>query len=68
MLVLKTDIQYKTNFLGIVLTYGITTLSTKLPNPSLKFDVIFCMLSANKFPREDNFCLSSSIELDKSIK
>ena len=55
-------------FLGTVETYGITTLSTNDPKPSLKFEVIFCIVSAKRSPRADSFSLSSSMDLDKSIK
>lgn len=57
-----------THFFGTVETYGINTLSTNEPKPNLKFDVIFRIVSESKSPNFDNLSLSSSIDLDKSIK
>lgn len=61
----ENDLTY---FLGTVETYGISTLSTNEPKPNLKFDVIFRMVSDSTSPNFDNLSLSSSIDLDKSIK
>lgn len=57
-----------TYFFGTVETYGIRTLSTNEPNPSRKLDVIFCISSASWAPREESFSLSSSMDLDKSMR
>lgn len=57
-----------THFLGTVLTYGMTTLSTNEPNPSLKSDVMLRMLSTSSVPRLESLSLSSSIDFERSIK
>lgn len=57
-----------TYFLGTVETYGISTLSTNDPKPRRKFLVIFFIVSARRSPSFDSFSLSSSMDLDKSIK
>ena len=57
-----------TYFLGTVETYGMTTLSTKEPKPSLKLDVMFCMVAARRSPSAESFSLSSSIDLERSMR
>lgn len=60
--------EWWTYFFGTVETYGMRTLSTNDPKPNRKFDVIFRMVADSKSPNRDSFSLSSSMDLDKSIK
>ncbi len=57
-----------THFLGTVETYGMTTLSTNDPNPSLKFEVRFLMVAARRSPSAESFSLSSSMDFDRSMR
>lgn len=63
-----TEIKRQTHFFGTVETYGISTLSTNDPKPNRKFDVMFRIVADSKSPNRDSFSLSSSMDLDKSIK
>lgn len=64
----KKKCEWKTHFFGTVETYGINTLSTNEPKPKRKSFVMFNMVWVNESPNLDSFSLSSSIDLDKSMR